>query len=389
MKTGSILAGGVGVGKSLTALAYYIEKVVNSSVEDLSVPFAEPRDILIITTPKKRDDLEWEEEALKFRMGRERENSRGRVSITVDSWNNIGKYENVEGLFVIFDEHRAMGNGSWSKTFIRMAKRNLWIILSATPGDTWMDYCPVFVAHGFYRNRTEFIDRHVVYDRYAKFPKVKRYVERGRLENLRRHILVMMPYERHTTRHIHEIVVDHDEELLRRVMIDRWDPWKEEPIQEAGGYYYAMRKAVNSGLDRIAGLGDTMEKHPRLIVFYSFDYELDTMRAFLASCDDYEVAEWNGHKHEPIPTSDKWVYLVNYASGAEGWNCTSTEAMLFYSLQYSWKRFEQSQGRNDRLNTPYHDLHYYILKTDTRIDKEILKAIRTKKDFNERGFGAF
>lgn len=389
MKNGCILAAPVGTGKSIMALAYYVEKVVHSSIDDLSVPFSEPIDILIITTPKKRDDLEWEEEAVKFRLGRDRENSRGRISVRVDSWNNVGKYEDLHGHFVIFDEHRAMGSGSWAKSFIKIAAQNKWIILSATPGDTWMDYCPVFIAHGFYRNRSEFIDRHVVYDRYAKFPKVKRYVETGRLAALRRSILVVVPYERQTTRHLVDIVVPHDEELLRVVEQTRWDPWNDEPYKEAGAYYYGMRRAVNSGLDRIAALGDRMEAHDKLIVFYNFDYELHRMRAFLASCDDVAVAEWNGHKHQPIPDADKWVFLVNYNSGAEGWNCIETNAILFYSLQYSWKKFEQAQGRIDRLNTEFKDLYYYILQTDTRIDRDIAKANRTKQDFNERAFGGF
>lgn len=389
MKNGSILAAPVGTGKSIMSLAYYIEKVVDSSVSDLDRPFRNPRDILIITTPKKRNDYEWEEEASKFRLGRNRELSRGGVSVVVDSWNNIGKYEDLRDHFVIFDEHRAMGSGAWSKSFIKIAARNKWVLLSATPGDTWMDYIPVFIAHGFYRNRTQFLEEHAVFDRYAKFPKVKKFVGTAKLAAIRDKILVVVPYERHTTRHLTNIVVPHDEELLHTVMNDRWDPWKNEPFQEAGAYYYGMRKAVNSGLHRIAALGDRMEAHDRLIVFYSFDYELEMMRAFLASCEDYEIAEYNGHKHDKVPTSEKWVYLVNYASGAEGWNCISTNAVLFYSTQYSWKKFEQSQGRIDRLNTPYEDLYYYTLSTDTRIDKEILKANRTKKDFNERAFGAF
>ena len=130
---------------------------------------------------------------------------------------------------------------------------------------------------------------------------------------------------------------------------------------------------------------EILEKHPRAIVFYNFDYERDILKGL-----DYgkgtDIAEWNGHQHQPIPDSERWVYLVQYNAGAEGWNCIKTDTIIFYSQNYSYKIMEQASGRIDRLNTPYKDLWYYHLKSRAGIDLAISRALNSKKAFNERKF---
>ena len=182
LKSGSILCGGVGSGKSRTSLAYFTVKECKGGLN--GEPMKDPKNLYIITTAKKRDSKEWEDEFPPFPFDE--------IDICIDSWNNIGKYADVKDSFFIFDEQRLVGSGAWVKAFLKISKSNHWILLSATPGDTWMDYIPVFIANGFYKNRTEFIRRHVVYSRFAKFPKVDHYVETGRLLRLRKSILVNM-----------------------------------------------------------------------------------------------------------------------------------------------------------------------------------------------------
>ena len=367
MSNGCILWGGVGSGKSKVAKHYYLKHEA-------------PRRIIVITTAKKRESLDWEEEFASSAIGTE-------LSIagllSVDSWNNIGKYKDVEDAFFIFDEQRLVGAGVWTKHFIDIAKKNRWILLSATPGDTWLDYIPVFIAHGFYKNRTEFKREHVVYSSYSRFPKVERYIGINRLVKQRNSILVEMPYEKHTVRHSSDVTVEYDVDLLRRVTKDRWHVYEERPLRDAAELCLVMRKVVNSSPSRLLAVERLIEKHQRLIVFYNFDFELEALRS-LASITT--VAEWNGHKHQDVPKSDKWVYLVQYTAGSEGWNCIETNAVAFYSLTYSYKQFVQAHGRIDRLNTLYTDLYYYVIMSKSVIDLGIVKALKSKKNFNESKF---
>lgn len=371
LDNGKILWGGVGTGKSLTAIAYYMKREA-------------PRDIFVITTAKKRDSLDWEREAVKYGIGKQ-EDATTQGVLTVDSWNNIGKYTDCTDAFFIFDEQRLVGSGAWSKAFIKIAKRNRWILLTATPGDTWLDYIPVFVANGFYKNRTEFKRNHVVYSSYTKFPKVERYLETGKLVRLRNSLLVHMPYQRHTVRHNHILDVEFDRESFDKVVKKRWNVFTERPIRDIAELFITMRKVVNSDPSRLQAVKDLMEEHPRMIIFYNFDYELEILRTLTGAT----VAEWNGHKHEPIPDTDRWVYLVQYTAGSEGWNCVETNVVIFWSLTYSYKQWHQAFGRIDRLNTPFTNLHYYILMSNSLIDKAVMRSLKDKKSFNESSLSIF
>jgi hypothetical protein len=387
MQNGCILCGGVGSGKSRTSLAYYYVRNGGKLGTGAYVPMSNPpKDLYIITTARKRDTLEWEGEMIPFLLSSNPRTSLYSNKVVVDSWNNIKKYSEVMDAFFIFDEQRVIGSGSWVKAFLKIAKVNEWILLSATPGDTWQDYIPVFIANGFYKNRTEFIREHVIYSRFSKFPKVERYLNTGRLIRLRNRILVNMDFQRETKSHHEDIFVEYDIEKYKDVGKTRWDPFKEEPIVNAAGLCYVWRKIVNMDQSRQVALLEIIEKHPKAIIFYNFDYELELLKYLfipVADTNDFEIAEWNGHKHQPVPTCEGWVYLVQYNAGAEGWNCITTDTIIFFSQNYSYKIMAQSAGRIDRMNTPYTDLYYYHLKSHSGIDLAISRALKNKKDFNE------
>jgi len=424
LDNGKILCGGVGTGKSRVAAAYYVKVETDA-------------DVYVITTARKRDSLDWEGEFAQFGIGRHLDGTLG-GTLVVDSWNNIGKYRDIKGAFFIFDEQRIVGSGEWAKNFLAISKANRWILLTATPGDTWLDYIPVFVANGFYKNRTEFKYRHVVYNTYSKFPKVERYTQVGQLVRHRNNLLVEMPYERHTTRITEVLETDYDHELFEKVLRKRWHVYENRPLRDVAELFSVMRKVVNSDRSRLETLRTLLVTHPRVIVFYNFDYELEILRQVGGNLKNFSeeilplaslprpvfegngrtntelleknsrmssdqstttngsgsrnsafdtpslvVAEWNGHKHEPVPTSQRWVYLVQYAAGAEAWNCITTDAMVFYSLTYSYKMWEQSKGRIDRLDTPFINLFYYVLKSKSVIDTMVWKSVKNKQNFNE------
>ena len=381
MFNGCILNGGTGSGKSRTGLFYYFKEQGGWLDENGYKYMKNPKDLYIITTAKKRNTLEWDGELVPYLLSTNNKDKLYNNKIIVDSWNNIKKYSDVTGAFFIFDEDKVQGNGTWVKSFLKIAKHNNWIILSATPGDCYMDYCPVFIANGFYRNRTEFCREHVVYSRFSKYPRIERYIGTGRLNALRNRILIDMDFARKTVAHHEDVYVKYDTTKFRDVTRTRWNPYKNEPIPQASELCYVLRRVVNEDESRQVALLELYEKHPRMIVFYSFDYELDILLN-LCYGDDVTIAQYNGHKHENIPTTDKWIYLVNY-NACEGWNAITTDTMVFFSQTYSYKTLAQACGRIDRLNTPYKDLYYYHLKSRSGIDLAISKALSQKKQFNE------
>ena len=381
MRNGCILNGGVGSGKSRTGLYYYF-KEQGGSIDPDYIPMREPKDLYIITTAMKRDTYEWLKELENYKMSVDPSRSQYKNKVVVDSWQVITKYENVENAFFIFDEDRVTGFGVWVKAFLKIAKKNDWIILSATPGDTWEQYIPVFIANGFYKNKTEFAREHIIYSRFTKYPKIERYVNTGRLIRLRNRILIDMDFDRKTEAHHEDIFCKYDSFKYKEITKMRWDPYKNEPIQQASGLCYILRRIVNEDESRQKALLDLYKDHPRMIIFYNFDYELEILKN-LDYGEDVEIGEWNGHKHQPVPFNRKWVYLVQYTAGCEGWNCIETDTMVFYSQNYSYKVMAQASGRIDRLNTSYKDLYYYHLKSRSGIDLAISRALNEKKTFNE------
>ena len=369
LKTGSILWGGVGTGKTRVAIAYYVKN-------------EQPKNIFVITTAKKRDSLDWDREAARYAISKYEDSTIAGV-LTVDSWNNIDKYAGIKNCFFVFDEQRLVGSGAWVKAFLKIAQANDWILLSATPGDNWLDYIPVFIANGYYKNRTEFKREHVVYAPFTKFPKVDRYLGEQKLRRLRNEVLVHMPYVKKTVRHSKIIRVDYDEELVDEIIKTRWNVFENKPIRDVSELFMVLRRVINSDPSRLRAVRDVLRQHRRLIVFYNFNYELDALRGLK---DEIEVAEWNGHKHENLPEGTSWVYLVQYIAGSEAWDTVKTNGILFYSLTYSYKHWEQSHGRIDRMNTPFIDLWYYTLKSGCIVDSSIWRVLKSKKSFNIKIF---
>lgn len=385
MHTGCILWGGVGSGKSITSLAYYYIQYGGQLNTTNYVRMVNPPDLYIITTAHKRDLFEWEGELSKFYLSTDKKVNLYSNKIVVDSWNNIKKYVDVKNAFFIFDEQRLVGYGAWVKTFFKIAAYNKWILLSATPGDSWSDYMPVFIANGFFRNKTDFERKHVVFNPFTKYKSVLRYTNEGSLIKMRNRVLVKMgDLGRNTVRHYETLLVTYDRNKYDIVANDRWNIYQKKPIENSSEYCYTLHKVVNSDSSRSTAIVNIMEVHPKVIIFYNYDYELEILRNLFK--DFGNVREWNGHKHEELPTGNSWAFLVQYTSGCEGWNCITTDTIIFYSQNYSYKVMEQAAGRIDRLNTPYKDLYYFYLKSSSKIDKAISMALSKKKKFNERGF---
>lgn len=376
LQPGNILCGGVGSGKSRTALAYYFLNVcqgrlcINGHGSYKKPKINKP--LYIITTARKRDTKEWLDECIPFKL----------TTVVVDSWNNAHKYVDVKDAFFIFDEQRVVGSGAWVKAFLKITKNNLWILLSATPGDTWMDYIPVFQANKFYKTRREFLERHVVFSRYTRYPKVERYLEITHLLKLRKSIMVNMKFERKTIAHSKILKSSYNTGALERIYKDRWNVFTDMPIRDVSEMCFASRRLVNTSVARIQQLEKLLLKHSKAIIFYNFDYELEILLE-VGKRLKRKTSQLNGHKHEPVPITKEWIYLVQYMAGAEAWNCITTDTIIFYSQNYSYRIMTQAAGRIDRANTPFVDLYFYYLSSNSFIDKAIEAALDKKQNFNE------
>lgn len=404
MRNGCILNGGTGSGKSRTSLAYYFDlyggtvyyykKDKNNQYTDgpyihdtnkkverpLYKGMINPPDLYIITVAKKRDDEEWEEELVNFRLYPTIYDHK----IVIDSWNNIKKYEEIKNAFFIFDEQKVSGYGAWVKSFLKIVKSNKWILLSATPGDKWEDYLPVFIANGFVKNKTDFNRKHVIFNPYiTKYPKVDKYINVGELNKYRRALMIKMDFERSTVQHHEHVVCSYDKVMYDYAKKERWDIFNDSPMENATQYCLCLRRIVNSSPDRQVKLLDIIEDHPKAIIFYNYEYELKILRELFK---DYPHGEWNGHMHDDVPKGDKWVYLVQYIAGSEAWNCITTDTVVFFSQNYSYKIMEQASGRIDRANTKFTDLYYYHFRSDCDIENRIRQALRRKQKFNEASF---
>ena len=382
---GCILNGGVGSGKSFTALCYYY--IQNEGDMDIDgYPMNDPpEDLYIITTARKRDQHEWDKELNEFLLSTDRKLNLYSNTVVVDSWNNIKKYTDVTGSFFIFDEQRLVGKGTWVESFYKIAKNNKWILLLATPGDTWQDYFPVFKANGYFKNRTEFHQNHCIFSRFTKYPQITGYYNEGRLMRYKREVVVDMDFDRPTESHHYNIYCDYDIHKYKSIWRERFDYDKMEPFKSASELCQALRKVVNSSQSRVDEFRALLNDHPRVIVFYNYNYELDILKKQHYP-KGFVVAEWNGHKHQPIPDCKKWIYLVQYSAGAEGWNCIETDTIIFWSATYSYKQLVQASGRIDRMNTPFRDLYYYHLTSRSSIDITIERTLKCKKQFNEVSF---
>lgn len=389
LRSGSILVGGVGSGKSLVALTHYYKNECNGKIKTNNLggfsPMRTPKDLYIITTARKRDTLEWERECCYFLLSKDRSTNNGNVGVFVDSWNNIAKYSHVKNSFFIFDEQKVIGNGTWVKAFLKITASNNWILLSATPADRWIDYVPVFIANGFYKNRTDFYRQHVIFSRFTKYPKIIKYLETSRLNKLKKSILVEMSYVKKTKAHTQRVLTEFDREKFEIALIKRWNIYENKPLRDAASLCFVLRKIVNSDPSRLEAVYKIYEEHNKIIVFYNFIYEKDLLVNF-AKKHKITISEWNGQKHEGLPSTEKWIYLVQYTSGAEGWNCIETNTVVFYSQNYSYRAVVQAAGRIDRLNTPFSDLYYYHLYSTSVIDLAIKKALDNKRTFNEQMF---
>lgn len=380
ISNGNVVVGATGSGKSLVGLVYYYTNILEGSVE----PFRKPTksvSLYIITTATKRDSLDWNSECAEFALSTNQEASVNGIKVVIDSWNNIKKYKDIRGGFFLFDEQKTTGYKRWSKIFIRIAKNNRWILITATPSDRWMDLLSVFIANGFYKNKRDFVNQHVTYNPYVKYPSITGYRNVNKLRILKKRIFVIIDYQSPSIIENKVISVDYDVDALTQIEKTEWNPFTDSPIINLSEFASVLRRSLNSHPSRINEAIRIRNTVKKLIVFYNFNFELEILKHGYSGI---KIGELNGHRHDALPVGSDWVYLVQYNSGNEAWECFTTNHMLFYSLNYSFRIMTQAKGRINRLTSGFNYMYYYYLVSNHWLDKGIQKALNKKRDFNNK-----
>lgn len=149
----------------------------------------------------------------------------------------------------------------------------------------------------------------------------------------------------------------------------------------------ASRQLCNSKDKQQAFIDLINSINDRVVVFYNFDSELDTLKTLVK---DRPIAEVNGHTNteQIYHDNDNCVLFVQYQAGARGLNLQDGNKIIYYSLTLSSDLFEQSKKRIHRIGTKY-PCFYWILQTKDSVEESIYKSLNRQEDYNEELFKAY
>lgn len=139
--------------------------------------------------------------------------------------------------------------------------------------------------------------------------------------------------------------------------------------------------------DKLEAFKDLLEStNDRLIVFYNFNNELDTLKHV---CDAlgraYSII--NGQVKDLYAYENKRdsVTLVQYQAGAMGLNLQKSCRICYFSPPLSSELFEQSKKRIHRLGQQ-NTCFYYYLTCKSSIEEKIYKTLEMRCDYTNKLF---
>ncbi len=132
---------------------------------------------------------------------------------------------------------------------------------------------------------------------------------------------------------------------------------------------------------------DVLEEQEKVIVFARFTAEIDAITEALGAAKiSHTVIDGRvktGDRAEAIRSFqedfDPRVIIIQTQTGGEGITLTRASCVIFYSLSWSLREWEQARGRPHRIGQDK-TVTYITLCANNTIDGEILKRLQEKRD---------
>lgn len=315
-------------------------------------------------------------------------------SFTVVSWNSLAKWlkehqsENFADYAIIADEIQRIKNYStgMGKSFLKIASHTkCWAGFTATPGESWIQMMPYFVACGFVKHKTDFTNKFCVTQSFKGYIEIIGYNHEEVLNKWwsgityfpdTKEMEKQLPSETHKVVHF-KAPTGYAKVLKTKTRLDT-----DEFIDTSMAMCHYLRQLCCSK-EKVEWLKEFVESlDTSCVVFYTYIEEGEKIKEALKGVKIWEI---NGKKHD-IPTADTIgkhdVVLAQWESGSASLNLQFMNYWVSFSPCYSLTTSCQSRGRIKRIGQTK-PMFYYYLKTDHTIENDIYKALKEKRDFSE------
>lgn len=318
---------------------------------------------------------------------------------------------------LILDEvHRIKlaGNGKISKRstmILKLAKQpfiTTVLGLSATAfSNSYLDVAPYLVMAGYYKNKTEFLRKHIKkYDKYrqpvvtddmrritrdafyfpeiidAEIKSISVYVDTSQYKPLV-----------HT---YHEYFkLNRDERHLYNMIAEAYrNKEYEYPIQARMDQERMLAQAIPTqkdiyliGLINMQTQGIFNHLVTPILIFYQYTSVCIHLRNLLhQNFPNRQIVMINGRakvSNDVLkkPPADDAIYLVQYEAGGEGLDWQWSNISIFYESPVRYEKFVQAKGRNVRNKSQMPVVYQFELEFINTLDSERWETNRNKKDF--------
>lgn len=150
---------------------------------------------------------------------------------------------------------------------------------------------------------------------------------------------------------------------------------------------YARMLCSYLNKERLAAFKDLVQStEDRLIVFYNYTEELNTMLSVIADLER-PVSIVNGETKDlsAYENEDNSITFLQYQAGAMGLNLQKANKIIYFSLTDRSELFEQSKKRIHRIGQNQ-NCFYYLMMCSGTVEEDILQTLKERKDYTDELF---